>query len=132
MNVKSDASRNVIGDNMSKFKIGDKVHVKYIPAVYAEHDYNIMIESYPEFDEIRTIKTLTYEGYYLDEPTGFWFSEDSLEMVWASRTATTTPTQRTLLGLETEYNLVYGQMLAIHSKLDELEEKIEKLKELEE
>lgn len=56
-------------------------------------------------------------------------TEDEIDLVGEPNFLTE---KRTLLGLETEYNLLYGQMLAIHSKLDELEYQIEKLKELEE
>lgn len=114
---------------MSKFKIGDKVHVKYIPGLTA-HCPDQTFEQYPHLRGVQEVAWVSQSGYIValsGDPYNWWFCEDSLETF-----NFTNNSQRTLLGLETEYNLLYGQMLAIHSKLDELEEKIEKLKELEE
>lgn len=111
---------------MSKFKVGDKVRVKYIPSVYGEHEYSLMVESYPEFDEVRTIKALSYEGYYLDEPSGFWFSEGSLELVEVA----TSTTHRTLLGLETEYKVLHDRAAEILHQMNVIGLEIQKLREL--
>ena len=115
---------------MSKFKIGDKVRVKYIPAVYVEYDYNIMTEDYPEFGEIRTVTNITNGGYRLDEPNGFWFSDDSLRLVKDSEPAVTGTTQRTLLGLADELHLLEKEFAQLWKKICGLRDGIQKIMEL--
>lgn len=111
---------------MSKFKIGDKVHVKYIPGLTA-HCPDQTFEQYPHLRGVQEVEWLSGAVMVLvNDPYGWWFAEDSLEF------ATSQPQQRTLLGLETEYKVLHDRATETLHQMNLVGLEIQKLKELEE
>lgn len=116
---------------MSKFKIGDKVRVKYIPNVEDSHF----------LDEIRGVQevgSVLDDGYYAKEDgpyklvgTSWNFSDDSLELLEASSEAVST-TQRTLLGLEIEYKVLHDRAVETLHQMNLVQLEIQKLREMDE
>lgn len=114
MSVKSDVSRNVIGGDMSKFKIGDKVRVKYIPGV-TDYGRGATFHQYLDLQGEKEIQWISPSGFTFklkDDPDDFWFCEESLELLNTSGNM-----QRTLLGLETETDHLEKEAAQIWKKI---------------
>lgn len=73
---------------MSKFKIGDKVVVKYVPGYEDEEDVQYISEKYPELRFTQVIKSVSkdlvgdtpYTNYQITN-SDFLFDDESLEFV---------------------------------------------------
>lgn len=114
---------------MSKFKIGDKVRVKYIPGV-TKHCPDQTFEQYPHLRGVQEVEWVSQSGYIValsGDPYNWWFCEDSLETF-----NFTNNSQRTLLGLETEYKVLHDRAVEILYQMNLVGLEIQRLKELEE
>lgn len=114
---------------MSKFKIGNKVRVKYIPGLTA-HCPDQTFEQYPHLRGVQEVAWVSQSGYIValsGDPYNWWFCEDSLETFNFINNS-----QRTLLGLETEAHLLEKEAAELWKRIGGLRDEIQKLKELEE
>ena len=111
---------------MSKFKVGDKVRVKYIPGV-TDYGRGATFHQYLDLQGEKEIQWISPSGFTFklkDDPDDFWFCEESLELLNTSGN-----TQRTLLGLETEADLLEKEAAQLWKKIWSLRDEIQKLKE---
>lgn len=114
---------------MSKFKIGDKVRVKYIPGI-TDDCQDETFHQHPDLQGEKEIEWISPSGFTVklqDDPNDFWFCEESLEFLNTSST-----TQRTLLGLETELHSVRQQIEELTDKLWKIRVEVDRIESREE